>query len=47
MIIRWMKAWWSSSRASPASGKTTFATALSAELWWPLISKDVVKEALF
>jgi predicted kinase len=31
----------------PASGKTTVATALSAQLKWPLISKDVVKEALF
>jgi predicted kinase len=31
----------------PASGKTTLATALSAQLGWPLISKDVVKEALF
>jgi predicted kinase len=31
----------------PASGKTTLATALSAQLEWPLISKDVVKEALF
>jgi predicted kinase len=31
----------------PASGKTTLATALSVQLGWPLISKDVVKEALF
>lgn len=31
----------------PASGKTTLATALSTQLGWPLISKDVVKEALF
>lgn len=31
----------------PASGKTTLATALSVQLKWPLISKDVVKEALF
>ncbi len=31
----------------PASGKTTLATALSIQLGWPLISKDVVKEALF
>ena len=31
----------------PASGKTTLAAALSARLKWPLISKDVVKEALF
>jgi predicted kinase len=31
----------------PASGKTTLATELSAQLGWPLISKDVVKEALF
>lgn len=31
----------------PASGKTTLATALSGHLGWPLISKDVVKEALF
>ena len=31
----------------PASGKTTLATALGARLGWPLISKDVVKEALF
>jgi len=31
----------------PASGKTTLATALSMQLGWPLISKDVVKEALF
>jgi predicted kinase len=31
----------------PASGKTTLATALSTRLGWPLISKDLVKEALF
>ena len=31
----------------PGSGKTTLATALSARLGWPLISKDIVKEALF
>jgi predicted kinase len=31
----------------PASGKTTVATALRMQLGWPLISKDVVKEALF
>jgi len=31
----------------PASGKTTLAAALSAHLGWPLVSKDVVKEALF
>ncbi|HUY67401.1 MAG TPA: AAA family ATPase [Acidimicrobiales bacterium] len=31
----------------PASGKTTLATSLSTQLGWPLISKDVVKEALF
>jgi len=31
----------------PASGKTTLATALGIQLGWPLISKDVVKEALF
>jgi dephospho-CoA kinase len=31
----------------PASGKTTLATARSAQLGWPLISKDVVKESLF
>ena len=31
----------------PASGKSTLATALSIQLGWPLISKDVVKEALF
>jgi len=31
----------------PASGKSTLATALSMRLGWPLISKDVVKEALF
>jgi predicted kinase len=31
----------------PASGKTTLATSLSAQLGWPLISKDAVKEALF
>ena len=31
----------------PASGKMTLATALSAQARWPLISKDVVKEALF
>lgn len=31
----------------PASGKTTLAAGLSTRLGWPLISKDVVKEALF
>jgi len=31
----------------PASGKTTLATALRSQLGWPLISKDIVKEALF
>jgi predicted kinase len=31
----------------PASGKTTLATVLGARLGWPLMSKDVVKEALF
>ena len=31
----------------PASGKSTLATALSIQLGWPLISKDVVKEALY
>lgn len=31
----------------PASGKTTLATALAARLDWPLLSKDVIKEALF
>jgi len=30
----------------PGSGKTTLATALAAELGWPLLSKDAVKEAL-
>jgi len=30
----------------PGSGKTTLATALSAELELPLISKDAIKEAL-
>ncbi len=30
----------------PASGKTTLATALAAELCWPLVSKDAVKETL-
>lgn len=30
----------------PASGKTTLATALAAELGWPLVSKDAVKETL-
>jgi predicted kinase len=30
----------------PASGKSTLATALSNQLVWPLISKDVIKEAL-
>jgi predicted kinase len=31
----------------PASGKTTLATELAAHLGWPLLSKDVIKEALF
>lgn len=31
----------------PGSGKTTLANALSVQMGWPLISKDVVKEALF
>jgi predicted kinase len=31
----------------PGSGKTTLARALSAELRIPLVSKDVIKEALF
>jgi len=31
----------------PGSGKTTLASALAGRLGWPLISKDVVKEALF
>lgn len=30
----------------PGSGKTTLATALAAELGWPLLSKDAVKETL-
>jgi predicted kinase len=30
----------------PASGKTTLATALAAELGWALLSKDAVKETL-
>jgi predicted kinase len=30
----------------PGSGKTTLATSLAAELGWPLVSKDAVKEAL-
>jgi predicted kinase len=30
----------------PGSGKTTLATALAAELGWPLVSKDAVKETL-
>src|SRR4029453_16444176 len=31
----------------PGSGKTTLARALSVELGVPLLSKDVIKEALF
>lgn len=31
----------------PGSGKTSLATALSAALGLPLLSKDVVKETLF
>lgn len=31
----------------PASGKTTLARSLAAELGLPLISKDAIKEALF
>jgi predicted kinase len=31
----------------PASGKTTLARAISAELGWPLFEKDAVKETLF
>ena len=30
-----------------ASGKTTLARALSRELRWPLVTKDVIKEQLF
>ena len=30
----------------PGSGKTTLATALAAELGWPLVSKDALKETL-
>ena len=30
----------------PAAGKTTLATTVAAELGWPLISKDDIKEAL-
>jgi predicted kinase len=30
----------------PGSGKTTLATALAAELGWPHLSKDAVKETL-
>jgi len=30
----------------PGSGKTTLATALAAELRWPLVSKDALKETL-
>ena len=30
----------------PGSGKTTLATTLAAELGWPLVSKDAVKETL-
>jgi len=30
----------------PGSGKTTLATALAAELRWPLVSKDAIKETL-
>ena len=32
---------------NPASGKTTLARALSRELRWPLVVKDVIKEQLF
>ena len=31
----------------PASGKTTLARALSRELRWPVVTKDVIKEQLF
>lgn len=31
----------------PAAGKTTLARALAAELAWPLLSKDVIKETLY
>ena len=30
----------------PGSGKTTLATALAAQLRWPLVSKDAIKETL-
>jgi predicted kinase len=32
---------------SPASGKTTLARAIAADLGWPLFDKDSVKETLF
>jgi predicted kinase len=31
----------------PASGKSTLAVAVAAKLGWPLLAKDVIKEALF
>jgi predicted kinase len=31
----------------PGSGKTSLATSLASALGWPLLSKDVIKEALF
>jgi predicted kinase len=31
---------------APASGKSSLAAALAAELGWPLVSKDAVKESL-
>lgn len=31
----------------PATGKTSLAVHLSTELWFPLVSKDMVKERLF
>src|SRR4051812_3777615 len=31
----------------PGSGKTSLARQLAAELGWPLLSKDDIKEALF
>lgn len=32
---------------APASGKTTLAQRLRAELGWPLLAKDAIKESLF
>ena len=32
---------------APGAGKSTVATLLSNELGWPLLSKDVIKDALF